>query len=223
MSAHMFRAMEHVKKQILGLSDKVVDTVHNAVNAFERRDSSLAYRIIESDIDIDHIEVDIEEDCLKILALHQPVADDLRFLIAVIKINNELERIADLAVNIAERAISLDKWRGAARPKTTNIVVMAGKTQEMLRKVLEALLNKDSGLARQVRQMDDEVDDLHREMYDFIKKEVNLNPANIDPLINYLTVSRHLERMADHTSNIAEDVIYMAEGTIVRHRPDGDI
>ena len=217
MGTHMLREMERVKKLVGALSDKVVDSVHQAMNAFERRDASLAYRIIEQDINIDHMEVDIEEECLKILALHQPVAHDLRFLVSVIKINNELERIADLAVNLAERAIFLDKYKLADKP-AFNIVRMAELAQAMLRKALDALFTDNTRLAFEVREMDDEVDDMHRQMYDFIKDEIRAHPERVDYLIHYLTASRHIERIADHASNIAEDIIYMAEGTIVRHR-----
>lgn len=217
MGTHMLREMERVKKLVGALSDKVVDSVHQAMNAFERRDASLAYRIIEQDINIDHMEVDIEEECLKILALHQPVAHDLRFLVSVIKINNELERIADLAVNLAERAIFLDKYKLADKP-AFNIVRMAELAQEMLRKALDALFNDNTRLAFEVREMDDEVDEMHRQMYDFFKDEIRAHPEKVDYLIHYLSASRHIERIADHASNVAEDIIYMAEGTIVRHR-----
>ncbi|MBI4827982.1 MAG: phosphate signaling complex protein PhoU, partial [Nitrospinae bacterium] len=186
MGTHMLREMDRVKKLVGALSDKVVDSVHQAVNAFERRDASLAYRIIEQDINIDHMEVDIEEECLKILALHQPVAHDLRFLVSVIKINNELERIADLAVNLAERAIFLDKYKLADKP-AFNIVRMAELAQGMLRKALDALFNDNTRLAFEVREMDDEVDEMHRQMYDFFKDEIRAHPEKVDYLIHYLS------------------------------------
>jgi len=163
-------------------------------------------------------EIDIEEECLKLLALHQPVAMDLRFIVAVLKINNDLERISDLAVNVAERAAFL-----AARPKIDapfDFLLMARKAQTMLRMSLDALVNWESSLASQVCAMDDEVDAINREMYNQVKDEIRKHPENLDALIHLLSVSRHLERIADQATNIAEDVIYMVEGKIVRHRAE---
>lgn len=161
------------------------------------------------------MEVDLEEDCLKILALHQPVAIDMRFIVAVLKINNDLERIGDLSVNIAERAISLARQVRTETP--FDFDGMAVKVQSMLHRSLDALVNSDARLAREVLTSDDEIDAIHRQMYEDVKKAIVECPDKIDSLIQLLAVSRNLERIADHTSNIAEDVIYLVDGEIIRH------
>ncbi len=161
------------------------------------------------------MEVEIEEECLKILALYQPVAIDLRFLAAVIKINNDLERIADEAVNIARRVSIIAK-----REKidiSFDYSLMAGKAEYMLKKSLDALVNLDIDLAFKVCTLDDEVDEMLREAYDRIKQAIGEYPDRVGYLINLLLISRHLERIADHGTNIAEEVIYLIEGEIVRH------
>jgi len=214
----MQREIEKLKKKILSLSAAVENSVKMAVQSIENRDSALAESIIARDEEIDQLEVDLEEDCLKILALHQPVAIDLRFIIAVLKINNDLERIGDLAVNIAERAQFLSTQRSIAIP--FDFDSLAEKTQEMLRKSLDSLVNLNTGLAREVCRTDDEVDAINRDMYDLVKNAIRAHPEQLDILIPYLSVSRYLERIADHATNIAEDVIYMIEGIITRHRPD---
>jgi len=189
-----------------------------AVKSIEQRNSVLAERVVQADHEIDIAEVDLEEDCLKILALHQPVAIDLRFIIAVLKINNDLERIGDLAVNIAERSIFL-----CAHPTTQipfDLQQIAEKSQFMLRRSLDSLVNLDVALAREVCRTDDEVDAINRGMYDLVKDAIRANPDQIEVLIPHLSISRYLERIADHATNIAEDVIYMVEGIISRHRAE---
>ncbi|MBI5816368.1 MAG: phosphate signaling complex protein PhoU [Nitrospinae bacterium] len=218
MPKHMLKEIERVKSMVRALSTQVEESVHRAVNSIERRDAALANRVIESDIEIDHMEVDVEEECLKILALHQPVAQDLRFLVAALKINSDLERIADLAVNIAERAIFLSTQEKLDIP--FDFSGMADKAKEMLEKSLEAFFELDSGLAREVCAADDEVDAINREVYDKVKDGVIKHPASVNSLLHFLSVSRHLERIADHATNIAEDVIYMKDGDIVRHKAE---
>ena len=161
------------------------------------------------------MEVEIEEDCLKILALHQPVAVDLRFLIAVIKINNELERIGDQAVNIAERVDAISK--GVQLDLFFDYSSMGEKVQDMLKLSLDALVNMDYGLAFSVVMRDDEVDKIKHDAYDRIKQAMGEHPDKLGELINLLLISRHLERLADHATNIAEEVIYLIEGEIIRH------
>jgi phosphate transport system protein len=210
------KEIEKLKKKILSLGAEVEGSVQAAVRSIEDRDPDLAERVIRSDRDIDHAEVELEEDCLKILALHQPVAIDLRFIIAVLKINNDLERIGDLAVNIAERVPFLK-----ARPLVRipyDLQGLAEKTISMLRNSLDSLVNLDTDLANQVCAADDKVDAINREMYDLISAAIKKNPEHLDVLIPYLSVSRYLERIADHATNIAEDVIYMVDGIIARHR-----
>ena len=170
---------------------------------------------MKSDYEIDEMEVDIEEECLKVLALHQPVAVDLRFLIAVIKINNDLERIGDQAVNIAERVDVIAKRD--LSDLFFDYTSMGEKVQEMLKMSLDALVSMDYDLAYSVVMRDDEVDQIKSDAYDRIKQAMSNHPDKIGYLINLLLISRHLERLADHTTNIAEEVIYLIEGEIVRH------
>jgi phosphate transport system protein len=216
MAVHLQREIERLKKQILALSAVVEDNVQKAVKAISDRDERLAGRVIDRDYDIDQMEVEVEEECLKILALHQPVAIDLRFIIAVLKINNDLERIGDLAVNIAERAIYLSARQAVEVP--FDLPKMASLTQTMLHQALDALVNLDTALASSVCAADDEVDAMNRAMYAQIERGIGLHPEQIDILINLLAVSRQLERIGDHATNIAQDVIYMIDGQIVRHR-----
>jgi phosphate transport system protein len=210
------REIEKLKKHILELGAVVEERVRMAVKSIEESDAAIALEVIKGDIEIDHMEVDLEEECLKILALHQPVAIDLRFIIAVLKINNDLERLGDLAVNIADRATCMDM-----REKNEiidDITVMADKAQTMLKKSLDALVNLDSDLAREVCASDDEVDMIHANLFPKFEKAVFRNPERLQYFSNLIGVSRNLERIADHTTNIAEDVIYMSVGEIVRHR-----
>jgi phosphate transport system protein len=218
MAKHLQREIENLKKKILNLSARVEAAVHDSTEAIEERDSDLAQRVIDKDIAIDQQEVEVEEECLKILALHQPVAIDLRFIIAVLKINSDLERIGDLAVNIAERAVFL-----ATQPKPDiyfDFVGMAQEAQSMLKKSLDALVNMSIELAQEVCAGDDTIDAMNRQMYLKVQDSILAHPEQIASLIHLLSVSRHLERIADHATNIAEDVIYMSEGQIVRHRTE---
>ena len=212
---HFSRELEKIKKQILSLGAKVEEQVRMATQAVETHDAELAQQIIQSDYDIDEMEVEIEEECLKVLALHQPVAVDLRFLIAVIKINNELERIGDQAVNIAERVDIIGK--GEQLDLFFDYSAMGEKVQDMLKSSLDALVNMDYDLAYSVVVRDDEVDQIKSDAYDRIKKAMGDHPGKLGELINLLLISRHLERLADHATNIAEEVIYLIEGEIVRH------
>ena len=212
---HFSRELEKIKKLILSLGTMVEARVRMAVKAIEDNDADLAQRIIKTDFEVDEMEVDIEEECLKVLALHQPVAIDLRFIIAVIKINNELERIGDQAVNIAERVgvtAKIDQLE-----MFFDYSAMGEKAQTMLKLSLDALVTMDYDRAFSVVMMDDEVDAIKEQAYDRIKKTMGEHPDKIGYLINLLLISRHLERLADHATNIAEEVIYLIEGEIIRH------
>lgn len=215
MTRHFQRELENIKKRILTLGALVEERVHRVTDTIDTRDPDIAKRIIRMDHEIDAMEVDIEEECLKILALHQPVAVDLRFIIAVIKINNDLERIGDEAVNIAERVQSLVKKENVTF--RYDYTPMAEKAQAMLKKSLDALVNLDVDLAFKVLILDDEVDDIQKQAYGLIKKAMAKDPQNMTYFINLYLISRHLERIGDHATNIAEEVIYMIEGEIVRH------
>lgn len=218
MSEHLKREIDNLKKELLTLCSVVEESLWQAVRSIKNRDVELAEKVIASDIETDQMEVKVEEDCLKILALHQPVAIDLRFIITALKINSDLERIGDLSVNIAERSQFL------STRNSVDILLdygpMAEKTQAMLKKSLDALVNMNCELAYQVCEADDEVDAINRQMYDQVKQQVKQNPEDIESLIHLLSVSRHLERIADHATNIAEDVIYMVKGEIIRHKTE---
>ncbi len=211
------KELENVKKRIFALGAMVEERVQMAIKAIDTNDSDLAQQIIKSDYEIDETEVEIEEECLKVLALHQPMAIDLRFIIAVIKINAELERIGDQAVNIAERVGVTAKREQL--DYYFDYTLMGEKAQAMLKMSLDALINLDYDLAFKVVLMDDEVDTIKSEAYDKIKQAMGENPDKIGYLINLLLISRHLERLADHATNIAEEVVYLVEGEIIRHAP----
>ncbi|GAB4353377.1 MAG: phosphate signaling complex protein PhoU [Candidatus Abyssubacteria bacterium] len=215
MPVHLQREIEELKKKLLYLGAIVEENVRRAVKSIEERDPSLAQQVIEIDNEIDKREVDIEEDCLKILALHQPVAIDLRFIVAVLKLNTDLERIGDLAVNIAERSAYL------ANTERTSVTFdyrpMTAKTKEMLRKSLDSFVNMNPDLAREVCEEDDGVDEMEREIVKQVERAIRQYPDQVDRLLHYMFVAKHLERIADHATNISEDVIYTVKGEIVRH------
>jgi phosphate transport system protein len=220
MSAHLRREIDKLKKSILSLGGMVEERVWESVRSVVQRDGELARKVIDGDPQIDQREVEVEEDCLKLLALYQPVAIDLRFVVAILKINSDLERIGDLAVNIAERSLDLAGREGQGMP--FDLSGMAAKSRSMLRRSLDALVNLDPCLAKQVCAEDEEVDAMKRATYGRVRALIGEEPGQTDFLLQILLVSRHLERIADHATNIAEDVIYMAEGRIVRHRVAGE-
>ncbi len=215
MSLHLQKDIEKLKKKILAFSALVEGSVKTAFNAYKSQDRKSAAQVMETDIEIDRTEVEIEEDCLKILALHQPVAIDLRFIIAVLKINNDLERIGDLAVNIAEQVAYTNEAEAAELPP--DLARMNELTQSMLGRSLEALINLDTDLARKIFPDDDAVDAILDKMYALVNMRVSANNAVLDEQMSLFLVARHLERIADLATNIAEDVIYMIEGKIIRH------
>ena len=216
MSLHLQRQINNLKKLILALGATVEEKVLGAIKAVETRDVDLANHIIESDNQVDMMELEVEEECLHTLALHQPVAFDLRFVVAVLKINSDLERMGDLAVNIAEQAVFLAN-DVPLDDIPFDLPGMATRVRRMLTQSLDALVNIDPELATHVRAADDPIDAIHRTMYGKIEVAIRENPHRIEQLIHLLSVSRNLERIADHCVNIAEDVIYMARGDILRH------
>lgn len=218
MSVHFSRDIDRLKKQILHLGAMVEDNLRRAVKAILERDALLAREVVKSDFEVDRMEVEIEEECLKVLALHQPVATDLRFVVSILKINNDLERIGDLAVNIAERAEYLAQKEPTAIPY--DLRKMVACTQSMLKRSLDSLVERNIVLAYEVCAADEEVDKINRAVYPLTTDSIQQNPEITDVLLHLLTAARQLERIADHATNIAEDVIYMLEGRIVRHQPD---
>lgn len=222
MTSVLTREIEKLKKMVLELSAVVEKSLENGFRALEMRDLVLAKQVLDEDIAIDEMEVELEEEGLKILALHQPVAIDLRFIVAVLRINSDLERIGDLAVNLAERAtfLSSDHWRRSIPMIPEEISSMAQKAKEMVHQSLDALVRMDPGLARQVLEADDVVDAMNRELFLLVHEKIREAPEKVEGIIHLLSASRHLERVADHATNIAEDVIYMVTGEIVRHQAE---
>jgi phosphate transport system protein len=220
MSVQFQRELNTVRKNLLSLGAVVEDLLTKAMVALINRDRELADNVARGDAEVDRREIDIEEDCLKILALHQPVAHDLRFLIAVLKMNNDLERMGDITTNIAKRARWLSKRDAVAWPD--GLEELAGKVKLMVEQSLDALVTENGQLARQVCASDTEVDDLKRQMSATFRDRLAREPQNAETLLKMLDVPRHLERIADLATNIAEDVIYMVEGEIIRHKHQHD-
>ncbi len=216
MSMHLQRELENLKKELLGIAAMVEHATDKALVALVERRGELAAEVVKEDFMINDKEVRIEEECLKILALHQPMATDLRFVITVLKVNNDLERVGDLAVNIAERAAYLAEKEMLAI--TLDFPKMAQGVMGMLQSALDALTNQDTILAREVITEDDAIDDVNRQMYRSLSLLMQENPDTIKRALHLLSASRHLERIADLATNICEDVIYMVEGSVIRHR-----
>ena len=216
MSIHLQREIEKLKKGLLSLCAVVEDQVQMAIEAFLQRDEAVALVVERRDNEVDQREVEVEEECLKMLALYQPVATDLRLIVAVLKINNDLEQIGDLAVNIARKAAAV---AAEAPPEIPfDVGGMWEKVQAMLCDSLDALVNTDARLAESVYSRDDEVDRMKHDMRVKIEEAARRRPELMGRLLKFLAVARNLERIADYSVNIAEDVIYMVDGTIVRHR-----
>lgn len=213
--------IEHLHRELVTLVGLVEPMVTRGVAALSHPDGSLLERMRRDDEVIDRREVQIEEECLELLALHQPVAEDLRRIFACTKITGELERIADLAVNISERAHTLVGKPHVRIPE--GMSRMASMGLAMLKDAINAYLDCDEEAARDVCRRDDAVDTLNHSMIDSLKAELHRNPVTMDSILELMWASLHLERIADHTTNIAEDVVYMVTGRIVRHdRSDGE-
>ncbi len=205
----------NLNKKLLTMSAIVEDRIRKATQIIETRDQEMIRTIIQADYEVDDLEIEIEEDCLKILALHQPVAKDLRFLISVIKINNEMEKIANIAVNIAKRVQNISKFKHAGAV-SYDFSKMSEKSVLMLKKSIDALIRGDAALARSLFVDDDEVDDMKDRCYEDIKVRIKNDPDHPGYHINTFLLGRHLERIADRAVNIGSEVIYLVEGTITR-------
>jgi phosphate transport system protein len=208
--------LQKLNKKILNLTAMVEERVRRASSIIQSYDEEQMQELILTDYEIDEMEVEIEEDCLKILALHQPVASDLRFLVTVIKINNELERIADIAVNIALRVQAISRSQSRELVQHIDFSKMAEKVINMLKNSLDGLINRDANLAREVFKLDDEVDSFRNNVYHEVKDIIRKNPAHPGGLLNTYLLARHLERIGDRATNIAEEVIYLVDGVITR-------
>lgn len=217
MSKHLERDLEHLQQNVLAMAAAVEEAISGSVQTLQERQVGIAEAVIEGDNKIDQQENRIEEECLKLLALHQPVAIDLRRIAAILKINSDLERMADLAVNIAERGLRLAELPPLAVPE--KLQRMTDVTKGMVRQCLDAFFKYDVKEARRVCQLDDDVDLCNSQIIQELIVSMRRSPDLIEPGLSLFSATRHLERIADHATNIAEDVIYLIEGEIVRHRP----
>ena len=220
MTKHFMRDLGSLADHLLLVSNHCEDAFGRAIDSILARDTEDAKAVVKGDSLIDDLEVQLEEEALKILALHAPVAGDLRFLVAAIKINNDLERIGDIASNIAKRTLDLAKMEPIDTPE--DFVEMAQQTRTMVKETIQSLVNRDVDRARALMALDDKVDDLNRIILQRIEKRMMDEPAAIPALMRWGNVVRLVERIADYATNIAEDIIYMEEGDIVRHRDVGE-
>ena len=221
MTMHFQREMNRLNQHLVSVGKRVEDQVNMAFNAFVQMDVTAARKVIKGDAEVDTVEVEMEEECLKLLALYQPVANDLRLIVAVLKINNDLERIGDHAKNMAEIVLQMAENGPMKVPE--NMIAIFEKTKLMLRKVLLAFVELDRKIAEAVLAMDDEVDSLCKSQLplqiDLIKHEPQLTGQHL----MLLSMCRQLERIGDHASNIAEDIIYLLSGEIIRHSISGSM
>lgn len=216
MSIHLQRDLEALHRSVLSMCAVVEELVTSAVSDLGKPVAEQTPGLVDRDDEIDQWDVRIEEECLKLLALHQPVAADLRRITSVLKISAELERVADLAVNISERAIGLASAPHLEVPD--KLRSMADESLQMLHSAIDAFVQQDSFLARSVCQKDDDVDQLNREIIFDLLEIMQNRPTYIESAMHLFSASRHVERIADHATNIAEDVVYLVEGEIIRHR-----
>jgi len=221
MSKHLQRDIDSLHTELLSVSSMVEDMIDKATQALASRRYDLADEVVKSDEYVDQHEVHVEEECLKMLALHQPVAVDLRRIATVMKVNNDLERIADLAVSIAQRAQAMDEFPAFTIPdRLPRMVVLA---TQMVRGAMNAFVNMDTAAARRIIAMDKSVDQDNRDIIAELQTLMQKRPEAVRPGLHCFSAVRHIERIADHATNIAEDVIYLAEGDIVRHRHEPEV
>ncbi|MDA7772775.1 phosphate signaling complex protein PhoU [Pseudomonadales bacterium] len=217
MSLHLERDLDELKRDVLHLGSLVETALGNASFVLRDRRVKLAQAVYAGESVINEKEVQIEENCLKILALHQPVAIDLRFIVVVLKVNNDLERIGDLAENLTARAVYLAEREPMPEPMAI-INGMFVTIRSMLKDSLDSLVKLDVDLARKVIEQDDGVDQINRQMYDDFRQMMARDASMIEQATSWLSCSRYLERIADLATNISEDVVFMVEGEVVRHQ-----
>ena len=215
MQRHFDEELQQLKEKLLRMSSLVEGVIATSIKALLERNKELAEKAIEMDNAIDMFEIEIDEISLRLLALYQPQAGDLRFITSTMRINNDLERIGDLAVNIAQR--SLDLLKVPPMKSLTDIVEMAKATQEMVKDSLNSFVNKDPKLAENVCARDDIVDNYNHVIFMKLLTDKPQKQSDIERAIDLILVAKNLERIADHSTNIAEDVIYMVEGKTIKH------
>jgi len=216
MTKHFLRELEQLKRDVLVMGGLAESAMNRAVSAFQRTDAETAQGVIDGDSELNAMELRIEEEVLKILSLYGPTARDLRFVVGVFKITNDLERVGDLAVNIAERAQSREGREDSEG--LAELAAMAERVTVMLRKALDAFVTQSREGATAVLEMDDEVDNLLRGTYDQQQELVASGGGDFRAALRILATAKYLERIADHCTNIAEDVIYLVSGDVVKHQ-----
>ena len=225
MSKHLTRDLEDLHRKVMGMAARVEEAIYAALKALQGRDPRLAREVIAGDQTIDVLENAIYEECLRLIALHQPVAIDLRQIAATFMVTTDLERMGDLAVDIAERAEALSAWPNVLESASDDALSdkfqrMTDLSTGMVRQSLDAFVNMEPREARRVIRMDVEVDRYHAEIIRDLIVRMKASPTAVEPALSLFSAVRHLERIADHATNIAEDVVYLVDGEIVRHRPD---
>lgn len=220
MAKHLRRDMDGLERELLALGAMVEDAIKRAILAVIDRRVELAEQVLRGDDAIDRKEVEVEDECLKLLALHQPVATDLRTIVAILKVNNDLERMGDCASNIAERARDLAQQAPIEAP-LDDLRRMAELVRVMVSQSLDALVRHDAARAREVCARDAEVDALLRRMFVIVQELMQADPSTITRGVSALSVARNLERIADLATNIAEDVVFLVDGEVIRHRGVG--
>jgi phosphate transport system protein len=215
MHRHFDDELKSLKDKILRMGGLAEEQVQGSLRALIERDSDLARKIIENDRQVNTLDVEVDEDCLRLLALQQPTARDLRFITTAMKISTELERISDLAENICERAIELNE-EPQLKPYI-DIPRMANWSLRMVKEALDAFVTGDANLARKVCTDDDFVDDLTHQLFRELLSFMLETPQTITRAIRITFIAKYLERIADHATNVAELVVYMVEGKIIRH------
>jgi phosphate transport system protein len=207
--------LKALKEALLEMASRAEEQIALAVQALKEREEKLACQVLAREAAINRLDIEVDENCLRLLALRQPMAADLRFIASAMKISSDLERIGDLAVNIAER--TLDLLKSPQLKPLIDIPRMALVVQEMVRDALKAFVDGDEALAREVCRRDDEVDRLNDQIFRELLTYMMEDPTTISRAVDLILVGRHLERIADHATNIGEDVIYMAEGRVIKH------
>jgi len=215
---HFQKELKNLKENLLKMATLVEEAIRDAVESLVKRDSNLAHKTMEKEDRVNHLEMSIDEICLRLLALRQPMAVDLRFITSAMKIVTDLERMGDQAVNICERVISLNQ-EPQLKPYI-DIPRIAEIVQSMVKDVLDAFVNKDVKLARSVCERDDLVDQLNDQVFRELLNFMISDPKTITRAVHLMIVSRCLERTADHATNIAEDVIFMVNALVIKHRAD---
>lgn len=216
MTKHLRLDLENLEKRLLLLGARVEDAVRKSVLALRKGRKDLAEEVILGDVEVDRDEVELEDNCLKVLALHQPVANDLRFVAAILKINSDLERIGDLAANVARRTLELPPQPLA--PPPAGLEGLLENVVLMLREALDAFVQGDVRLARKVLAHDQKVNDAYKAIVAGTVEQLKAQAVDVDAAILYMNAAKNLERIADHATNIAEDVVYIVEGEIIRHK-----